>query len=118
MADINTLQYFTALTLSGEKEKSNPSKVEDTPRDPNHSIKIKIEKTRKGIAQLVAAVVNGISLAQNAKSYLQKLSIQEVLQKCIMCLATRSKCLRTKNANRNRYRDSKLRYEDSGGIIN
>ena len=101
-----------------------------TPQDPDHSIKIKIEKTKEWLARLTSVVANGSALTQKVKSYLKKRPIKEVLHQCSMHLDTLSKRLRTNKSNRNCLRNNKLhhfnvksfygklRYGESGGISN
>ena len=72
MADMNTLQYVTALNVSGVKDQFDPEKAKEAPRDPDHGIKTKIEITRKWISRLTAIEKNGGKLTQKVKSYLRK----------------------------------------------
>ena len=130
MADMNTLQYVTVLTVAGVKEQFEPEKVKEAPRDPDHGIKTQIKKTRKWIARLTAIEKNGGKLTQKVKSYLRKRSLQAVLQQYRMRLAAMCKGMKTRNSVRNRFRNNKLHcfnvkalyyklwFGDSGGVSN
>ena len=76
MSEMKTMLYVAALILEGEKDQFDLSKVEASPQDPDHAIKINIQKIMKWLAQLIAVVSNGSALNQKFKLYPRKQPIQ------------------------------------------
>ena len=127
MVELNTLQYATAVTIAGASQTGDNKPVAEPTKDPDARIKTQIERTRKWLARLTS-VAKGSKMTHKVKSILKKRTVQAAIQSYRMRLAAMCKTLRTKQNNRNRFRNNKLhrfkvkslyskfRYGESAGI--
>ena len=107
MTDLNCLQYVAARMMLGCSKPRDPTKDQPTPRDPDHALKVKIERTRQWIGRLTAAIASK-TISSKVKALLQGKEVQTVLTTYKMRLATQCKNLRTKLSRRKCFNNNKI----------
>ena len=126
LTDLNTLHYAAAVSLAGTE--LTGSVTTETKVDPDAKMKKSIESIRKTIGRLIA-IQRGGKISKKMEILIGKKDTESVLRIYHMRLAAQSKKLRTKNSNRNRFRNNKtfrnkqkqfynkLRYGESNKLV-